>query len=62
MIRKHVDLIALGALLLGLAFYCQISDVVKVEIASVKRMALPVHVHQRVIIIPSPPPPPFWRD
>jgi hypothetical protein len=62
MIRKHVDLIAIGLLLGGIAIYSHARTFVSLEMNSSKRMVF-VHRHSDSrVIAPAVPRIPFTRD
>ncbi|MBV9082534.1 MAG: hypothetical protein JOZ62_07665 [Acidobacteriaceae bacterium] len=61
MIRKHVDLIAIGILLCGIAVYSQARHVVVFEINSAKRIAF-TQSRCPTVVIPRVPRIPYTRD
>jgi threonine dehydrogenase-like Zn-dependent dehydrogenase len=56
MIQRHVDLIAIGSLLLALAFCLQIRRVAVVELNSPHRIAFIRHSGGSYVVIPPAPP------
>jgi hypothetical protein len=61
MIRKHIDLIAIGALLCGIALYSQARHVVTLEVNSAKKIMF-TRYDRRTLVIPRVPCIPYTRD
>ena len=61
MIRKHIDLIAIGILLWGIAVYSHARSVAAVELTPTKRIIIS-HYRSPRVFIPRIPRIPYTRD
>ncbi len=61
MIRKHVDLIAIGLLLGGIAVYTHVRSLMLFEFDPGRRMGF-TNYHRSTVVIPDIPPLPYTRD
>ena len=62
MIRKHIDLIAIGLLLGGMAIYSHARAFVSLQMGPSKRMLVLHHHSDSRVVIPDVPRIPFTRD
>lgn len=65
MIARHVDLIAIGLLLLGMAFYARVRYIVALECNLSRSMSIMSHRDGSILVVPPAPPRPqlpFTRD
>ena len=54
MIRKHIDLIALGVLLGGLALYSQARNCIFIELHTIKGIRFVPHPSRSMVVPPLP--------
>jgi len=62
MIRRHIDLIAIGLLLCGIAFFSATHRAIEMGLVSQKCFSMHTDFRPRVVAVPAIPRIPYTRD